>query len=90
MHEVLEEKYKQVPGFHDTWSNSGRTFPVEATGDEFWGVGLWNPMDNTQPLSEIKGRNIQGWMLMALRDVKSGVGLGPLQTLYQIHRGEPF
>ena len=70
MHELLEEKYKQVPAFLDTLIKSGRAFHLEATGGKFLGVGLWCPVANTHPLSEIKGRNVLGWMLMALRDVK--------------------
>ena len=84
MYELLGENISKYQHFM-----IHKAFLLEATGDEFWGIGLWYPRANTHPLSEIKGRNALGWMLMALWDVKSGVGLGPLKTLYQIHKVEP-
>ena len=75
MKELLEAKFNQVSSFKATLLNSESSFLMEATLDTFWGIGMKKEEAINCSISDLPGRNVLGWLLMALRGKHSGRGV---------------
>ena len=70
MFQILEQKASSYKPFRDALLDSGNSMLVEATQDDFWGVGL-TPAEVkvTNPdFIKINGDNVLGELLMDLRE----------------------
>ncbi len=68
MVKLLRTKFQQVPEFQAVLEASHGSLLLEATMDRFWGVGLTQPQAETVPLAALPGKNVLGWLLMAVWD----------------------
>ena len=90
MKELLEAKFNQVSSFKATLLNSESSFLMEATLDTFWGIGMKKEEAINCSISDLPGRNVLGWLLMALCGKHSGRGVEYLHSLLQAEPTIPF
>ena len=90
MKELLEAKFNQVSSFKATLLNSESSFLMEATLDTFWGIGMKKEEAINCSISDLPGRNVLGWLLMALHGKHSGRGVEYLHSLLQAEPTIPF
>ena len=90
MKELLEAKFNQVSSFKATLLNSESSFLMEVTHDTFWGIGMTKEEATKCSIPELPGRNVLGWLLMALHGKHSRRGVEYLHSLLQAEPGIPF